>query len=85
MADEGGEACGDPRFDAPMRCNGGCRGALERVEQQGRCGKLLVAGAQHIGRADIARADLSDVAQPGHAGQDQSEWDRAEQIAEAQA
>ena len=58
--------------------------ALQRVEQQGGGRQPLVAGAQHVGRADIARADLAHVAQPGHARQQQAERDRAEQIAEDQ-
>ena len=52
------------------------------IQQQRGCGKFLVAGAQHIGRADIAGTDLADIAEPGHAGEDEAEGDRAEQIAE---
>ena len=72
MREFGAEAAGDQ--------HGGR--ALQRVEQQRRGGKPLVAGAQHIGRADIAGADLADVAEAGGAGQQQAERDRAEQIAE---
>ena len=38
-------------------------GALGGVEQQGRGGEPLAAGPQHIGRADIARADRAHVAE----------------------
>ncbi len=31
--------------------------ALQRIEQQGRGGELLAAGAQHVGGADVARSD----------------------------
>src|SRR6202043_1693699 len=41
----------------------------------------LVAGAQDVGRADAARADLADVAEAGDPGQQQPERDRAEQVA----
>ena len=57
-------------------------GALERIEQQRRGGEALVAGAQHIGRADIAGADRADVAEAGDPRQDQAEGHRAEEIAD---
>ena len=56
--------------------------ALRHIEHQGQRGQPLAAGAQHIGRADIARADLPDVAEAGEPGQQQPERDRAEEIAE---
>ena len=56
--------------------------ALQRIEQQGGGRQPLAAGAQHVGRADIARADLADVAQPRGAGQQQAERDRAQQVAQ---
>ena len=59
-------------------------GAFQHVEQQRRGGEPLVAGAQHIGRADIAGADVAHVAKAGGAGQQQAERDRAEQIAESE-
>ena len=40
-------------------------GALEHVAEQRRGGEALAAGAQHIGRADIAGADRADVAEAG--------------------
>ena len=58
------------------------RGALQRVEQQRQRGEALVAGAQHVGGADVARADVAHVAEPGGACQQVAERDRAEQIAE---
>ena len=61
------------------------RGALGRVEQQGRRRQPLAAGPQHVGRADIARADRADVAEPGDPGQHQPERDRAQHIAEHKA
>ena len=57
-------------------------GAFEHVAEQGRGGQAFAAGAQHVGGADIARADRADVASAGEPGQDQAERDRAEQIAD---
>ena len=56
-------------------------GALRGVEQQRQRGEPLAARAQHVGRADIAGADLAQIAEPGELGEDQAERDRAEQIA----
>ncbi len=56
--------------------------ALGRVEDQRQRRQLAPAGAQHIGGADIARADLADIAEPGGARDQQAERDRAEQIAD---
>ena len=45
------------------------RGALQRVEQERQRGEALVAGAQHVGGADVARADGAHVAETGGARQ----------------
>ena len=58
------------------------RGALERIEQQRQRGEALVAGAQHVGGADVAGADVAHVAEAGRARQKIAEGDRAEQVAE---
>ena len=58
-------------------------GALGAVQQQRRRRQLLAAGAQHVGGADIARADRADVAEAGGAGEQQAEGDRAEQVADS--
>ncbi len=42
--------------------------AFRQVEQQGQRGERLVAGAQHVGRADIARADLRGCRRARRAG-----------------
>ena len=70
-----------PKWDPDP--NGG--GAFQQVEQQRERGKRLVAGAQDIGGADIAGADLAQIAEPGVFGQQQSERDGAEQIADHEA
>ena len=57
--------------------------ALAGVEDQGRGRRALVAGAQHVGRADVARPDLAQVAEAERAGDEQAEGDRAEQVGEA--
>ncbi len=57
-------------------------GALQHVADQGCGGEALAAGAQHIGRADIAGADGADVAGARDFRQDQAERDRAEQVAD---
>lgn len=59
-------------------------GALEHIPYQRCGGEGLVAGAEHIGRADVAGADCADVAYAGEACEDEAEGDRAEQIAESE-
>ncbi len=59
-------------------------GALQHIEQKGGGGKALVAGAQHIGRADIAGADGAHIAEAGGPSEQQSERDRSQQITESQ-
>src|SRR5207302_9271621 len=56
--------------------------AFRHVKRERQCGKRLAAGAQDIGRADTAGADLANIAAPGEPGQHQPERDRAEQIAD---
>jgi hypothetical protein len=41
-----------------------------------------VAGAQHIGGADVAGADVAHVTEPGGARQQIAEGERAEQVAD---
>ena len=41
---------------------------LGEVEQQRRCRDALIARAEHIGRADVAAADLAHVAEPRRSG-----------------
>jgi len=57
---------------------------LQRVEHQRCGGEPFVPGAQHIGGADVARADGADVAQAGEARQDEAEGNRAHQEAARQ-
>ena len=52
------------------------------VEEERQRGEALVAGAQHVGGADVARADGAHVAETGGARQQETERDRAEEIAE---
>ena len=84
--EEGAERREDGRVRSPepAREEHGGR-ALQGIADQGRGGKALAPGAQHVGRADIAGADLADVAEPGEAGQDHAERDRAEEVAEDEA
>ena len=58
------------------------RRALEPVAEEGGGGERLVAGPQHVGGADIARADGADVAEAGEAGEDQAEGNGAEEVAD---
>ena len=60
------------------------RGAFQHVAEQSGGGQRLVAGAQHIGRTDIAGADAADVLHPREPREDHAEWDRAAEIAEQQ-
>ena len=56
--------------------------ALENVAEKRRRGERTAAGAQHVGRADIARTDLADIGSAGEARDQQAERNGAAQIAE---
>ena len=56
--------------------------ALGGVEEQRGGGGALVAGPEHVGGADVARADRAQVAEAEPAGDQQAEGDRAEEIGE---
>ena len=56
-------------------------GPLAGVQQQGGQGQILAAGAQHVRRADISRADIAHVAGARRAGDDHAERNGSEQIA----
>src|SRR5690606_9280132 len=84
MADEGAEA-GDDREVAPPAARDEHRdGALQGIEEKGESGEPLVAGAQHIGGADVAGADLSYVAHSRGARDEEAERNGAEQVAEGE-
>jgi hypothetical protein len=53
---------------------------LRAVEDQRRRCEPLAPGAQHIGRADIARPDLPQIARAEQARQDDTKGNRTEQI-----
>src|SRR5438045_9790058 len=57
-------------------------GALQHVGEKRRGGKPLAASAQHVGCADAAGADGADILRAGESREDQTERDRAEQVAE---
>ena len=82
MAEEGAEAGEQAEVRPPQAGDQHGGRALQHVEQEGGGGEPLVAGAQHVGGADVAGADLAHVAQPGGAGEQQAEGDRAENVAE---
>ena len=56
--------------------------ALQRVEQRVAAARPLLPVRKHIGGADIAGADLAEVAEARGAGQDRAERNGAEQIAD---
>jgi hypothetical protein len=58
--------------------------ALGKVEQQRRRRQPLAPGPQHVGGADVARADLAQVARAGHACQYHPEGDRPQQVSDQQ-
>src|SRR5262245_45516887 len=58
--------------------------ALEHVAQQRGGGETLAAGTQHVGGADVAGADGTDVLGAGKPRQYESEWDRTDQVTERQ-
>ena len=85
MADEGRNARQHPGLEPAIMArqqHGG--GALAGIEQQRRRRQPLVAGAQHIGGADIARSDRADI-DADRPRQQQPERNTAEQIADADA
>src|SRR5690606_27309261 len=57
------------------------QGALERIKEKGGCRKALAARPKDVRRADIARAELAYVAQPGRLRQKKAKWDGAAKIA----
>src|SRR5262249_3787662 len=75
----------DRHVRAPVMADQHGGGALAAVEQERRRRQPLAAGAQHIGGADIARADLTDVAEARRPGQQQAEGDGAQEIAQHRA
>ena len=60
------------------------RRALGAIAEQGGRRRPFLAGAQHIGGADIAGADLAHIARARDPGEEQAERNRAQQIAERQ-
>ncbi len=55
-------------------------GAFERIADQGHQRRLLVAAAQHVGGARIARAVSARIGQAEDPGRDHGEGNRAEQV-----
>ena len=51
------------------------------VADQGDQRQIPPPGAQHIGRADVARADLAQVARAAQPRRDDAERDRSQQVA----
>ena len=85
MPEEGAEAGDEGRYRAePGERYQDGRRALQPVAQQGCRGERLVAGSQHVGGADIARADGADIAEAGQPRKDHAEGDGAEEVAENQ-
>ena len=76
------ETGGDAEFQAEIASDQRRGRAFQHVEQQRQRREALLAGPKHVGGADVARADLADVAEAGGARDQQTERDRAEQIAE---
>src|SRR5262249_10268161 len=85
VADEGAEAGGERKAHivGARECeHGNC--TLERIAEQRRGRKPLAPGAQHVGGADIAGADVAQVLGTGRRGEDEAERNGAEQIAECE-
>ena len=61
--------------DAHRRC------ALAHIKQQRRRRQPFAPRAEHIGRADIARANLAQIARAKHFGKDKAKGNRPKQIA----
>src|SRR5208283_1025156 len=56
--------------------------SLQKIKQKGQRRQILAAGAQNIGRADIAGTDRAEVRGSGETSQNEPERDRAAKIAE---
>ena len=83
MAEKGAQASNQRRrVSGKIRGDQYGDGALEGVAQQRRRGQSFAAGAQHVGRADIAGADAAYIGAAGGLRDQKPEWNRAEQIAE---
>ncbi len=82
VADHRAAGGGERRLRAPPCADDDRRGPLRHVEQQGQRGEAFAAGAQHVGRADVARADPADVAMAAEPAQQQPERDRAQEVAD---
>jgi hypothetical protein len=78
------EAVGAPEPEGDVVDDEHRDGALEGIKEERGGGEPLAAGTQHVGRADVAGADIAYVAQSGRLRQHQAERDRAEQIPEQQ-
>jgi len=59
--------------------------AFQPITQQCRRRCPFLAGAQHIGGADIARADLAHIARARRESEHQPERDRAQEIADGES
>src|SRR5665809_174426 len=70
---------------APKRSEQHGNRTLGDVEQQRQRRERFAARAQHIGRADIASADLAEVAEPGELRQDEAEGNGAQEITDGKA
>ena len=57
-------------------------GSLQEIEEKGQRGQILAAGAQNIGRANIAGADRAQVLGARRARQDEAKRNCAANIAE---
>lgn len=78
-AERGGKH-GGPRHE--MRNAQNRDGSLQKIEEKGQRGQILAAGAQNIGRANIARTNGSNVGGARQARQKKSERNGAASIAE---
>ena len=82
MAEEGGQA-GERRLtgvETQLRRRPHRQPALEAVAEQGQYRSALVAAAQHVGGAGVARAVLARILQAEQLAGDDGERNRAEQI-----
>lgn len=57
-------------------------GPLQEIEEEGQRGQILAAGAQNVGRANIAGSDRAKVRRARRARQNDAERNRPASIAE---
>ena len=84
MADERAEAREHRVIRAELRRHEHGERPLQRIENESRGGELLVAGAQHVRRADVVRAHRARIDSAEQFRQHEPERNRTQKVSEAE-